>query len=104
MAGDAMRAAIAFVLVALGAGTIASASEPAREPEPEPRVELNLADYDTLAALPTVGDAFAQRIIDGRPYTEKIQLVTRRIVPRAVYARIKHLVVADQEPEYLALR
>jgi DNA uptake protein ComE-like DNA-binding protein len=98
-----MRALIALILAAFAIGTGFASAEPADD-EPEKLVDLNIASYAALADLPEVGDAFAQRIIDGRPYTAKHQLVTRRIIPRAVYVRIKTLVVAEQAPAYLAMR
>ena len=98
-----MRALIALVLGTFAIGSGPATAEP-DDDEHEKLVDLNIASYARLAELPEVGDAFAQRIIDGRPYTAKHQLVTRRIIPRAVYVRIKSLVVAEQEPAYLAMR
>jgi DNA uptake protein ComE-like DNA-binding protein len=59
-------------------------------------VDINAASKEELSALPGIGDAYSQKIIDGRPYNTKRDLVTRKIIPQATYDQVKDKIIAHR--------
>ena len=70
--------------------------ESAKMAAPSTTVDINSASLDELKALPGVGDAYAQKIVDGRPYKGRNELVEKKILPEAVYSKIRMMVKARQ--------
>ncbi len=61
------------------------------------RVDINSATKEELIKLPGVSEAYAAKIIAGRPYLTKIHLVTHDVLPYAVYTSIKGRIIARQK-------
>jgi len=92
---------LAIAAAAQSGGTAAPTVKPQQTiaekiAESKTRMDINTATAAQLKTLPGIGDAYAARIIGGRPYTAKNQLVQRGILPQDVYAGITDQIIAHR--------
>lgn len=104
----ALAAVAAFALAgpaqAATASAASAASAPAKahghkkaataKPARVKQIDINSASREQLKTLPGVGDAEADKIIAGRPYLTKAELVSRKVLPTGPYLSIKRLIIA----------
>ena len=63
---------------------------------PAELIDINSADEEVLKTLPGIDEVYAHKIVAGRPYHSKAELLNKKIVPRATYAKIKDKIIAKQ--------
>jgi len=60
------------------------------------QIDINTADEKTLQSIKGIGPTYAQKIIAGRPYKGKDDLLSKKIIPKDVYEKIKDQIIAKQ--------
>ncbi len=73
----------------------AAAAEPAKDAKAE-KIDINTATAEELQKIKGIGPEYSKKIIDNRPFTKKDQLKSKKIIPEALYEKIKDLIIAKQ--------
>jgi competence protein ComEA len=74
----------------------ATKAETKAENKAEDKIDINRASADELRKIDGIGEARSAAIIKGRPYRSKDELVSKNIIPKAVYDKIKERIIAKQ--------
>ncbi len=59
-------------------------------------IDINSASAAVLKGIPGIGEAYAAKMIGGRPYKAKNDLVSKNILSAVLYAKIKDRIIAKQ--------
>ena len=91
-----------LVLIAIAVAALVSVevwwfNQPTTPLNIDTALDINTATVRELTALSGTDEPIANKIVDGRPYMNKDELVQKKIIPQATYDKIKEQIVAKQQ-------
>jgi len=97
MKRNRLLAVVILAVLALTLNSATAKTETKGEAKKKEPLDINSASADQLKTLPGIGDAYAKKIVEGRPYARKDELSKKNIVPQATYDKIKGQIIAKQK-------
>jgi competence protein ComEA len=92
----AVVAALAAATPSMASGTAAPAPTKATKAATH-HLDINSCSKEELMKLPGIGEAYAEKIVSGRPYKAKDELIHKKLIPEATYKKISGMIIAKQK-------
>jgi competence protein ComEA len=91
-----LKAIAVAVALLFATSTITAAAAAQATSKKTEKLDINTATEDQLTELPGIGDAYAKKIVAGRPYKAKDELVEKKVIPKSTYTKIRDRIIAHQ--------